>query len=190
MRRKGLVGVLLLVVILIGLLAWWSGTGFEFDEPAVVKARFGSSDSLLLDRRGKILHQLRTNEQVRRLQWTELEDISPALIELAVYAEDHRFFKHAGIDWIAVAGSVVQTISGRPRGASTITMQLASILHPELQSGGERRSPAKKLEQMRAAIQLERQWSKQNILEAYLNLVYFRGELQGVRSASWGLFGK
>lgn len=190
MRWNGYLSTVLFLLFFIVLPVLWVGAEGELPYLEKVKDRFGSSDSLLLDRQGRLLHELRTDETVRRLRWTELEDISPALIEIAIHAEDHRFFRHSGVDWIAIAGSVVQTLSGHPRGASTITMQLASMIRPELQPSRGRRSLSKKLGQMRAALHLERRWSKEEILEAYLNLVYFRGELQGVRSASWGLFGK
>jgi len=76
------------------------------------------------------------------------------------------------------------------RGASTITMQLASLLDKELQSKKGRRSIWQKERQILNAWEIERSWSKEEILEAYLNLVTFRGELQGIAAASRALFGK
>ena len=72
------------------------------------------------------------------------------------------------------------------RGASTITMQLVSKLIPDLQPQDSHRSLWQKWNQMQAARKLEKSWSKSEILEAYLNLVSFRGELQGIASASKG----
>ena len=76
------------------------------------------------------------------------------------------------------------------RGASTITMQLASLLDKELQSKKGRRSIWQKERQILNAWEIEKRWSKAEIFEAYLNLVTFRGELQGIAAASRALFGK
>jgi penicillin-binding protein 1C len=77
------------------------------------------------------------------------------------------------------------------RGASTITMQLAALLNEELRPRkGGRRSLWQKGKQIIEAREMEKRWSKQEILEAYFNLVTFRGELQGIAAASRGLFGK
>jgi hypothetical protein len=108
-----------------------------------------------------------------------------------VRAEDRRFFAHRGVDWRAVAGALWNALRGGPsRGASTITMQLAAELDRGLRVGSRGRGPRQKWAQMRAALALEAGWDKHRILETYLNLVRFRGELQGIAAASRGLFGK
>ena len=76
------------------------------------------------------------------------------------------------------------------RGASTLTMQLVSLLNRELRSKNGRKSIWQKGRQILEAWEIEADWSKKEILEVYLNLVSFRGELQGVSAASRGLFGK
>jgi len=76
------------------------------------------------------------------------------------------------------------------RGASTISMQLAALLDRDLQPAKGRKSYWQKGQQFLAAWELERAWSKEEILEAYLNLITFRGELQGISAASRALFGK
>jgi len=156
-----------------------------------VRAAYRSSESLLLDRNGQVLHELRTDLSVRRLGWTPLEDVSPALRETVVRAEDKRFFEHAGVDWRALAAAGLRGIlSGKWRGASTISMQLAAQLDRELQAEPGRRSLTQKWRQVQAARRIEAVWSKAEIMEAYLNLVYFRREYQGVGAACRGLFGK
>jgi len=149
------------------------------------------SEGILLDRNGKVVHELRIHSQGRRLDWTALHDISPALQSAVVFAEDRRFYRHRGIDWLSV-GSAVGGIfhSSRTRGASTLTMQLAAMLDSSLRPEQSRRSFFQKLRQVRAARAYEQSWSKPEILEAYLNLVTFRGELQGVSAATRGLFSK
>ncbi len=106
-------------------------------------------------------------------------------------AEDKRFFQHAGVDWRALAAAGMNgLVSGNWRGASTISMQLAAMLDQGLRPGGGRRSWPQKWAQIRAARALDAAWSKARILEAYLNLAFFRGEHQGVAAAARHLFGK
>ena len=159
----------------------------SFDQ---VRSSHASSDALLLDRKGVPLADLRLNPQVRRLDWVPLAHLSPAMRDALLRAEDRRFFKHGGVDWLAFAGAAWQNLWGSgKRGASTLTMQLAGLLDPALRMPANRRSVAQKWDQSRAAIELEARWSKAQILEAYLNLAPFRGDLQGIAAASELLFG-
>ncbi len=168
-----------------GATAWSLPT---YDE---VRASFRKSDTLLLDRSGRVLHELRTDMSRRRLDWTGLEEISPAVRQSVVLAEDKRFFAHGGVDVRALGAALIQGVrSGRWRGASTLSMQLAALLEKDLQPAGGRRSLLQKWRQIQAARVLERQWGKNRILEAYLNLVSFRGEFQGIAAAARGLFEK
>jgi penicillin-binding protein 1C len=147
---------------------------------------------VLLDRHGEPLQSLRIGLHARRQQWTALSDISPALPLAVLQAEDQRFMQHGGVDLQAMGQAAWDNLfRKRPRGASTITMQLASLLEPALQpTSAAGRSLGQKWDQLRAARELDAAWSKPQILEAYLNLASFRGELQGVNAASHGLFGK
>jgi penicillin-binding protein 1C len=156
-----------------------------------VQKAYVKSDSLLLDRHGEILHELRTDKNRRRLDWTSLKEISPPLKETVIQAEDKRFYNHGGVDYRSIGAALIQGLTSESlRGASTITMQLASILDKELQSKKGRRSIWQKERQILNAWEIEKTWSKTEIFEAYLNLVTFRGELQGIAAASRGLFGK
>lgn len=146
-----------------------------------VRAQHSHSDQELLDRHGVLLQQTRINWQQRQGKWLALEAISPAVVQLLLYAEDRRFYAHHGVDWYAVAGSVWSSAWGRSlRGTSTITMQLVDLLGLGAGRVAGQRSWQAKWQQARLAQQLERQWSKAQIIEAYLNLVPFRGELIGV----------
>ncbi len=149
------------------------------------------SDSLLLDRQGVILHELRADKQGRRLDWTALDDISPSLKEAVLCSEDKRFYAHAGVDYQALGAAALGYLSGSgQRGASTITMQLASFLNKGAATRVRQRTLSQKTTQIFLARDIEKRWSKNEILEAYLNLVTFRGEYSGVAAASRGLFGK
>ena len=159
-----------------------------FDE---VKSTFQPSDTRILDSQGELLHSLRTDKTVRRGQWVALADISPALRTAMVLSEDKRFYEHSGVDWRAVSAAAWGNVwNTKTRGASTITMQLAGLLDDDYKTSNSGRSVTQKLGQTVAAQVLERRWRKDQILEAYLNNVPFRGEMVGIDALSRTLFGK
>ena len=157
---------------------------------AQVRARWHPSEAWLYDRDGILIDSARVDFAARRLAWTPLDKVSDTARATIVRAEDRRFFSHGGVDWLALAGVARDKAQGaHARGASTLSMQVAGFLAPDLAAPGSRRL-WDKLRQMRAAWALEGRWSKDQILEAYLNLAGFRGEAQGIGAASLGLFGK
>ncbi|MCC2957451.1 penicillin-binding protein 1C [Massilia sp. IC2-477] len=159
--------------------------------PFDVRAAWQPSEARLLDRNGVALDSVRVDLKARRGNWVSLADISPALGVAVLQAEDQRFMQHGGIDLRAAGQAAWDNLfRQRPRGASTITMQLAGLLDAELRAAKDGRSWMQKFDQVLAAREIEAGWSKQQILEAYLNLVTFRGELQGVGAASRALFNK
>lgn len=156
-----------------------------------IKAAYTPSDTLILDRHGEVLHRLRTDATVRRGQWVALADVSPALRTALVLSEDKRFFEHSGVDWQAVSAAAWANLwNTKTRGASTLTMQLAGLMDEDLKRGAGGRTVLQKIGQTVSAQRLERQWRKDQILEAYLNLVPLKGELVGVDALSRTLFGK
>jgi penicillin-binding protein 1C len=156
-----------------------------------VRASWVKSDSVLLERHGEAIHELRTDRERRRLDWMPVHQVSPALLEAVIAAEDRRFIGHAGVDYRSLGGALIRGLTSEGfRGASTITMQLVALLNRGLQAKGGRKSLWQKGNQILAAYDLEDRWSKDQILEAYLNLITFRGELQGIGAACRGLFGK
>ena len=181
------------VIVIVVLLAcatalFWVKSPPSFER---AKAQFQPSDAQLLDRNGQVIHELRVDFRGRRLPWLGLDSISPILAKTVVAAEDHRFYDHHGVDWLALARSIWDGAWGRSnRGASTISMQLAALLDSKLNARRGPRDVAQKWRQIRVALALERAWSKQQILEAYLNLVSFRGEIAGIHAASRALLGK
>lgn len=157
---------------------------------ADVRAAYRPSEASLLARDGRLLQTVRLNPTVYRLAWTPLTEVAPALLRVVVASEDKRFFEHGGVDWRASASALVNNASGRRiRGASTLTMQLTGLIDEDYRRRG-RRSLFEKISQTAAALRLENTWTKRQILEAYLNLASFRGELQGVAAMSRKLFGK
>lgn len=157
-----------------------------------VREQYRASDIVLLDRGGHPLQRMRTDYQGRRGDWLALNDVSPALLAAVIQSEDKRFYSHSGVDWRAIAAAAWGMAFGQGRrGASTLTMQLSSLLSGEReQRGARRRSIAQKIDQIEAARELERHWSKQQIVEAYLNLAPFRGEIVGVDALARVLFQK
>lgn len=177
----------------VGVVALWAAWPTTFAAPAfaAVKAQWRPSESYVLDCHGELIDAVRVDHGARRFEWTSLEAISPALIDAVIAAEDRRFREHAGIDWIAVGGALRDAVTARRRrGASTISMQVAGLVVPDLRRPAAGRTLRLKLEQAFAARALERAWSKDEILEAYLNLLTYRRELQGVGAASHLLAGK
>ncbi|WP_116136192.1 penicillin-binding protein 1C [Trinickia diaoshuihuensis] len=157
---------------------------------AQVRAQWRSSDWLLLARDGEPLQRTRIDKQERRGDWVALADVSPALREAIVVSEDKRFYAHSGVDWHGAAAAAWANLwNTRTRGASTVTMQLTGLLGDVPERSGQR-SIVQKAGQAVNALWLERSWRKDQILEAYLNLVPFRGETIGLSALSLTLFGK
>jgi 1A family penicillin-binding protein len=115
-----------------------------------------------------------------------LADVSPHLIRAVVAIEDRRFFDHEGFDPVRIVGSSLAVLrAGKAvQGGSTITQQLAR------QSLGREKTLRRKLKELLIAIELERHYTKREILELYLNKVYFGDGLYGIEAASRGYFGK
>ncbi|WP_157670604.1 penicillin-binding protein 1C [Chitinibacter sp. GC72] len=164
----------------------WANPSFK-----EVKSAWRSSDVLVLDRQGAPLQRIRVDMKTRKLDWVGLQDISPAMRHALLISEDKRFYQHSGVDWSGVAAAAWGNVwNSKTRGASTITMQLAGLLDEDLKARNQGRSVWQKVGQSWSATWLEREWSKAEILEAYLNKVSFRGEIVGLSALSHTLFGK
>ncbi|MHB1329487.1 MAG: penicillin-binding protein 1A, partial [Gemmatimonadales bacterium] len=123
-----------------------------------------------------------------------LDQMSPAVIATFLGTEDRRFYQHGGIDWIRIFGAIKAVMTGqRLQGFSTVTMQLAGNLWPEMIDRTQRsgfRGLTRKLREMRVAMDIERRYSKQKILELYLNQINLGNGAYGVEAASLRYFGK
>lgn len=154
-----------------------------------VRSGWRSSDWVLLARNGEPLQRTRIDTTERRGDWVALQDVSPALREAIVVSEDKRFYEHSGVDWRGAAAAAWANLwNTRTRGASTVTMQLTGLIDEDRPPG--RRSIGQKATQTVDALWLDHAWRKDQILEAYLNLVPFRGEIVGLSALSQTLFGK
>jgi penicillin-binding protein 1C len=188
LRRRPSLWLVVPLLALAGFLLWTAPPAMP--DYAQARGNWRSSEAWLRDRHGRLLDMVRVDYSVRRLDWVPLDQIAPAVRDAVIASEDRRFLAHGGVDWAGMLGSAWAGLRGyHARGASTLTMQLAGFLAPELGGPGTRGLRGK-LRQMRAARAIEAHWSKDQILEAYLNLAAFRGESQGIGAASRALFDK
>ncbi|HEY6899337.1 MAG TPA: penicillin-binding protein 1C [Puia sp.] len=135
--------------------------------------------TIVTDDKGEVVHAFLTRDQQWRMK-TELGEISPLLRKTIVEKEDRYFYYHWGVNPFAMGRAFVKNIlrMRRTSGASTITMQVARSLEPK------GRTYWNKFFEMFRAYQLEWKYSKDEILQLYLNKVPYGGNIQGVKSAS------
>lgn len=140
----------------------------------------------VLDRDGRLLRALATPDGRWRLK-TSAAEVDPQFLRMLIAYEDQRFYDHNGIDPWALLRSAWQLASnGRiVSGASTLSMQVARLIEPRT----DRSFSAKFLQGLRA-LQIERRLDKAEILDLYLNIAPYGGNLEGVRAASLAWFGK
>ncbi|MGL5114425.1 MAG: penicillin-binding protein 1C [Beijerinckiaceae bacterium] len=141
---------------------------------------------VVLDRKGEVLRAFTMADGRWRMP-TTVADVDPRFVDMLIAYEDRRFRRHAGIDAIAMLRAAGQAIRhGRiVSGGSTLTMQVARLVEPR-----DERSLGAKLRQMVRAIQLERRFSKDEILGLYFSLAPYGGNIEGVRAASFAWFGR
>ena len=121
MRWPGILLLFAAVVALAWLVPLWIAP-YEVVSYETVRAEWRSSDAWLLDRHGEPLSRVRIDKSRRRGDWVELAQISPALVDAMLAAEDRRFRSHDGVDWLGLASAFRETSAGGRRGGSTITM--------------------------------------------------------------------
>ena len=115
-------------------------------------------------------------------EWVKLDDISPQVIAALIATEDHRFYEHHGIDWRRTASAALSTAAGDRQGGSTLTQQLARNLYPE--AVGRAPTLTRKLKEAITALKIEAVYTKQEILETYLNTVPFLYNAFGIEMAA------
>ncbi|PZU91312.1 MAG: penicillin-binding protein 1C [Chelatococcus sp.] len=154
--------------------------------PPLDLAAASDRSTVVLDREGKLLRPFLTADGRWKLPVTS-GDVDPRYLAMLKAYEDKRFEAHAGIDTLGLGRAAGQMLAnGRVvSGGSTLTMQVARLLEPR-----EERSLAAKLRQAVRAVEIERRFSKTEILDLYLTLAPFGGNLEGVRAASFAYFGK
>src|ERR1700723_2729981 len=141
----------------------------------------------IVDRNGKLLRAYAMADGRWRLPVDAKTNVDPGYLKLLLAYEDRRFRSHAGVDPFALGRAAFQLVTRGHivSGGSTITMQLARLMEPRRE-----RSVYAKLRQMVRALEIERQLSKDQILNLYLALAPYGGNLEGIRAASIAYFGK
>jgi penicillin-binding protein 1C len=141
----------------------------------------------IVDRNGKLLRAYAMADGRWRLPVDAETGVDPGYLKLLLAYEDRRFYSHQGVDPLALGRAAFQLISRGHivSGGSTITMQLARLMEPRRE-----RSVYAKLRQVVRALQIERALNKDQILDLYLALAPFGGNLEGIRAASIAYFGK
>lgn len=170
-------------VILVGVLAYTiylfqglpSSDRFENPETAIA-SEVRSRDGQLLD---KYFTENRT--------WVRYDEISDNVIDALVATEDHRFYDHWGMDMIRTLAIPVNILRGKWEGGSTLSQQLARNMYKEI---GQDFSVSRKFREMITAVQLERNYTKREIIEMYLNTVEFPNSAFGIEAAAQTHYGK
>ena len=120
--------------------------------------------------------------------WVKLADISPNVVAALIATEDHRFYEHHGVDMRRTFAAVLNTVSGNKQGGSTITQQLARNLYPE--DIGRASTLTRKLKEAITSLKIEAIYTKDEILETYLNTVPFLYNAYGIEMAARTYFDK
>lgn len=156
-------------------------------EPDRLAAYQPGGASVMLDRNGKEFASLAPFER----ELIKLVDLPAYVAAAFVAVEDKRFYEHRGVDWTRVAGAALRNLgSGEiDQGSSTITMQLARNVFPDRLKASDK-TLRRKLFEARVAKRIERQFTKREILELYVNHIYFGGGAYGIETAARYYFGK
>jgi penicillin-binding protein 1C len=154
----------------------------DFISPVNTKIQYSS---LILSDDGKVMNASLSADQQWRMK-AEIKEVNPVLIKTLIYKEDRWFRFHPGVNPVALLRALWQNISSGKRvsGASTITMQVVRMLEPR------NRTIVSKLVECFRAFQLELHHSKKEILELYINLLPYGGNIQGLKAASFLYFGQ
>jgi len=193
-KRKGFWFVLFLlgfIALGVSYLVFRSYTD-EFRERAATydMARINDLEipSIILDRNGKEIGRI----FVQNRSVIPITDVPELFINTLIAGEDSRFMSHGGVDYIGVARALIFTARGSSQGASTLTQQLARNAY-NLKEEAVRRNETtiqRKLVEVFLAQRIEARYRKRQILEFYINRIYFGSGFYGIRSASLGYFGK
>jgi penicillin-binding protein 1A len=154
--------------------------------PGISDIRKAKADqpSVLMSIDGKRIATFRRSNR----EWVPLAKISPNVVKALIATEDRRFYEHHGIDFRRTAASMAHTLTGDTQGGSTLTQQLARNLYPE--EIGRSRSITRKIKEVITALKIEHAYTKDEILETYLNTVPFLYNAFGIEMAARTYFDK
>ena len=176
----------LLVISLIGLV-WALADIPSFEELENPDSKLATQ---VIAEDGEVL----TTFHIENRSYVSYEELSPNLVNAAVATEDSRFYRHSGIDFESLARVLVKTLIGGSSsqgGGSTITQQLAKTLYPREDMGGSIfKMVWTKLKEWVTAVKLERSYTKDEIMNMYMNQVFFGSNAYGIKAAAQTFFGK
>ena len=154
--------------------------------PSIANLRKAKIDqpSVLMSADGRRLATLKLMNR----QWIRLNQISPYVINALIATEDHRFYRHHGVDLLRTATGVLRMFIGDPEGGSTLTQQLARNLYPD--EIGRTRTVTRKIKETITAFKIEYAYTKKEILETYLNSMPFLYNAFGIEMAARTYFDK
>lgn len=177
-----LLAVLTGVALYLGWQVWRINS--ELPDVSQISQLRAEQPSIVLSADGEQLTQFKNMQR----EWVKLDQVSPWVVKALLATEDRRFYEHKGVDVRRTAGAAWQTLHGDLQGGSTLTQQLARNLFPE--EIGRSRNLNRKVKEMLAALAIERQHSKDQILEIYLNTVPFLYNVFGIEMAARTYFNK
>ena len=137
--------------------------------------------------------EILTTYHIENRTFVSYEELAPSLVQAAVATEDKRFYKHSGVDFQSLARVLFKTLLSRDSsqgGGSTITQQLAKTLYPRREGVGKLGIVWIKLKEWITAVKLERNYTKEEIVDMYLNAIFFGSNSYGISSAANQFFGK
>ncbi|CAH0267613.1 MULTISPECIES: transglycosylase domain-containing protein [unclassified Arthrobacter] len=168
-----------------------SGSIQFFDTlPAELKVDPPSQSTTILASDGSVIANLYAENRTR----VSLDQMSPHIKDAIIAIEDSRFYEHGGVDTTGILRALVSTARGNKQGASTITQQYVNnVINSSLEAEGKgdevllngvNKGVGDKLREMKLAIALEKKFTKEQILEGYLNIVFFNRDAYGIEAAS------
>ncbi|MEO5779878.1 transglycosylase domain-containing protein [Arthrobacter oryzae] len=168
-----------------------SGSIQFFDTlPAELKVEPPSQSTTILASDGSVIANLYAENRTR----VSLDQMSPYIKDAVIAIEDTRFYEHGGVDTTGILRALISTARGNKQGASTITQQYVNnVINSSLEAEGKsdqvllngvNKGVGDKLREMKLAIALEKKFSKEQILEGYLNIVFFNRDAYGIEAAS------
>ena len=179
--------ILIFIIFIGGLFLYYKK---DLDEIRLDEMSISETVNTYLDRNGTVLWKDTGNEDYRLV--VDAEDISPYMYQATVAIEDRNFYNHIGVDFGALIRAAFSTLSGQGvQGGSTLTQQLIKQVYFSDEAQSENRGGlSRKIKELILSIELERMYSKDQILTMYLNQSPYGGRRNGVESAAQTYFGK
>ncbi len=179
-KTFAIISATMMIMSLLALSIFFGTLYFGGDTPDMSQLQTNQENLIITDNQDRPIADLKSEKYV------DYSQIPQLLSDAFIAVEDKRFYSHNGIDYVRIAGALLNNIKGnRTQGASTITQQLAKNVYYSSEQTFSR-----KFKEMQTAIKLEKMLSKEEIMEYYLNMLYFGSGEYGVKNASLRFFDK